>query len=265
MGFMDFVNGAVDAAKDAASTAYEDKKADIRQRNELAEQKQAVADGRKGAFRPVKVIGDIEVDDVHRLFKVRRATGDIKKRSGLLSKTGRATAAMMTLGASEAVIAARKPSDKIFAFDELEGYELLEDDSAVTSGGKAAAVAGAALIGGLGAIAGAGAGTKKQKKRIENMVLRIDTNDMEYPCVMVTYINRETKVGSNDYRKAQSQAQQAMSALNLILKQQHGQDVSESVDASDDMEQLKRLKELRDAGVLTEEEFQAKKAQVLGL
>jgi len=273
MGFRDFMNNAVDAAKDKATSVYEDKKADMQQSMELADQKRELAKAREDSFRPVKTIGEVAIDDVNGLFKVKNATGEIKRKSGILSKTARATTAMMTLGTSEAVIAATKPSDKIFTFDELEGYELLEDDTSVSSGGKAAAIAGGVMLGGLGAIAGAGAGTKKQKKRIENLVLRIDTNDMEYPCVMITYINKETKVDSNDYRKAQSAAQQTMSALNLILKQRENttqetpvqQVVLNQAPAPNEMEQLKQLKELLDAGILTEEEFQAKKSQILGI
>ncbi len=276
MGFRDLMNSAVDAAKDKATSVYEDKKAEVQQSIELAGQKKELAQSRKDQFHPVKTLGELSIDDANRLFKVKNATGEIKKKSGLLSKTVRATTAVMTVGASEAVIAATKPSDKIFSFDELEGYELLEDDSAVTSGGKAAAVAGGVMMGGLGAIAGAVARTRRQKKRVENLVLRIDTNDMEYPCVMITYINKGAKVDSNAYRKAQSQAQQTMSALNLILKQRERaaqavqdapvqQVVLNQAPVPNEMEQLKQLKELLDAGILTEEEFQAKKSQILGL
>ena len=115
-----------------------------------------------------------------------------------------------------------------------------------------------------------------QKKVVEHLVLRIDTNDVEYPCVMITYISRPTVVSSNNYRLAFSQAQQTMSALGAILRQCEQeapqaestpvqQIIVNQTSAPNDMELLKQLKELLDAGIVTEEEFQAKKAQILGL
>ena len=105
-------------------------------------------------------------------------------------------------------------------------------------------------------------------------MLRIDTNDMQFPCIMVTYINKSTKTSSNDYRKAMSQAQETMSALNLILKRREAaeQEVAANAEAAaaqraadtNDLDQLLKLKQLLDCGVLTQEEFDAKKAQILG-
>ena len=68
-----------------------------------------------------------------------------------------------------------------------------------------------------------------------------------------------------------------MSALGAILRQRERetpqaesatpvqQIVVNQTSAPNDMELLKQLKELLDAGIVTEEEFQAKKAQILGL
>ena len=76
---------------DLGASVYEDKKADVQQGIELAGQKRELAQSRKGQFRPSKTLGEASIDDVNRLFKVKNATGEIKKRSGLLSKTARAT------------------------------------------------------------------------------------------------------------------------------------------------------------------------------
>lgn len=171
-----------------------------------------------------------------------------------------------------------KASDKIFSFDELVGYELLEDDSVVSAGTTATvASARSSLFGTRAYGASASAQVGMQKKVVEHLVLRIDTNDVEYPCVMITYISRPTVVSSNNYKFAFSQAQQTMSVLGAILRQREQeapqaesatpvqQIVVNQTSAPNDMELLKQLKELLDAGIVTEEEFQAKKAQILGL
>lgn len=220
-------------------------------------------------FRASRTMGDISIDTDHGLFKVKRATTKVPKQSGALMKTGKALAAVYTLGASVAVEYAMKPDDRVFTFAEIRSYELLQDDSQITSGGVGMAIVGGAVFGGAGAVAGSVAGKKKTKKVIENMLLRIDLNDFGFPCVIVPYITKSTKVNSNDYKKALGAAQETISCLDLIIKQvdsfsqneqQHNKNHNESP-----IEQVKQLKELADIGAITAEEFEAKKKQLLGI
>lgn len=177
--------------------------------------------------------------------------------------TGKVLAATYTLGASVAIEKHMKkqntPSDRIFRFDELRGFELLEDDSSVVSGGIGAALVGGAFFGGFGALAGAKAGSRKTKKAIDNLVLKINLTDLDFPSVMITYINKTVKTSSNTYRKAVGDAQNTISCLELILEQ-----VEAEKKDSDPIEQLKKLKELVDLGVITQAEFEMKKDEIIG-
>ena len=248
---------------------------------ELAQQRWQVQQARSAQFHPVKNIGQVAIDHDSRFFLVRNATGYMRPAPRKVSKK-RVGAALMTWGLSEVVVAAvnssTKASDKIFSFDELAGYELLEDDSVVSASTSATvATARSSLFGTRAYGASASAQVGMQKKVVEHLVLRIDTDDVEYPCVMITYISKPTAVSSNNYKFAFSQAQQTMSALGAILRQRERetpqaesatpvqQIVVNQTSAPNDMELLKQLKELLDAGIVTEEEFQAKKAQILGL
>lgn len=280
VGLRDFVNNSANVAKEKAVTAYEAKQLERQQMAELAQQRWQVQQARSAQFRPVKNIGQVAIDHANRFFLVRNATGYMRPAPRKVSKA-RIGAALMSAGLSEVVVAAvkssTKASDKIFSFDELVGYELLEDDSVVSAGTTATvASARSSLFGTRAYGASASAQVGMQKKVVEHLVLRIDTNDVEYPCVMITYISRPTVVSSNNYRFAFSQAQQTMSALGAILRQREQevpqaepapvqQIVVNQTSAPNDMELLKQLKELLDAGIVTEEEFQAKKAQILGL
>lgn len=280
VGLRDFVNNSANVAKEKAVTAYEAKQLERQQMAELAQQRWQVQQARSAQFRPVKNIGQVAIDHANRFFLVRNATGYMRPAPRKVSKA-RIGAAVMTGGLSEVAVAvvksSTKASDKIFSFDELVGYELLEDDSVVSAGTTATvASARSSLFGTRAYGASASAQVGMQKKVVEHLVLRIDTNDVEYPCVMITYISRPTVVSSNNYRFAFSQAQQTMSALGAILRQREQeapqaepapvqQIVVNQTSAPNDMELLKQLKELLDAGIVTEEEFQAKKAQILGL
>lgn len=218
-------------------------------------------------FKASTELGDISIDIENRLFKVKHATGMIKKNSGALMKTGKALAAVYTLGASVAIEAAMKPDDKIFHFEDLDSYELIEDDSAISSGGLGSAIAGGVLLGGAGAIVGGMTGKKKQKKTIENLVLQINTKDISFPCIMVTYIKKETKVSSNAYKEALSLAKQSIQCLDIIIKKEEELNnvETQSQDNNDAVTQIKKFKELLDIGAITEEEFNTKKKELLNL
>lgn len=215
------------------------------------------------AFSPTNDMGNISVDSNNKLFMIREASADIKKKTGALAMTGKVLAATYTLGASVAIEKHMKkqntPSDRIFRFDELRGFELLEDDSSVVSGGIGAALVGGAFFGGFGALAGAKAGSRKTKKAIDNLVLKINLTDLDFPSVMITYINKTVKTSSNTYRKAVGDAQNTISCLELILEQ-----VEAEKKDSDPIEQLKKLKELVDLGVITQAEFEMKKDEIIG-
>ena len=215
------------------------------------------------AFSPTNDMGNISVDSNNNLFMIREASADIKKKTGALAMTGKVLAATYTLGASVAIEKHMKkqntPSDRIFRFDELRGFELLEDDSSVVSGGIGAALVGGAFFGGFGALAGAKAGSRKTKKAIDNLVLKINLTDLDFPSVMITYINKTVKTSSNTYRKAVGDAQNTISCLELILEQ-----VEAEKKDSDPIEQLKKLKELVDLGVITQAEFEMKKDEIIG-
>lgn len=280
MGLRDFVNNSANVAKEKAVTAYEAKQLERQQMAELAQQRWQVQQARSAQFHPVKNIGQVAIDHANRFFLVRNAASYVRPAPRKVSKA-RIRAAVMSAGLSEVVAAVNsstKASDKIFSFDELVGYELFEDDSVVSAGTTATvASARSSLFGTRAYGASASAQVGMQKKVVEHLVLRIDTDDVEYPCVMITYISRPTVVSSNNYRFAFSQAQQTMSALGAILRQREReapqpesatpvqQIVVNQTSAPNDMELLKQLKELLDAGIVTEEEFQAKKAQILGL
>lgn len=100
----------------------------------------------KTTFNVTNTMGDVSIDSNHRLFKIKHASSKAKKKSGIMAKTGKATVAMMTAGASLAIEQAMKPNDKVFSFDDLRGFELLEDDAQIVGGGAGMALAGGALF-----------------------------------------------------------------------------------------------------------------------
>ena len=278
MGWMDKIkNAAADVQANATELAIA-KKAELDQ--QLAEKKEtrelkrseelaAQEEQRrfKALFNASKTMGDVSIDTVHGLFKVRRASAQLPKKSGALMKTAKALAAVSTAGASVAIEYAMKPDNHIFRFEEIRSFDLMQDDSAVISGGVGAAVAGGLLLGGVGAIVGSNVGKRKQRKVVENLFLKINFKSLDFPCVIIPYIDKPVKVSSNDYKKAFSAAQETVSCLELIIDAVEHQGTNPALNAptsTDNVaEQLMQFKQLLDAGVITEEEFAAKKAELL--
>ena len=279
MGFMDKIKKAsTEMASDIAQQAQDKVASSIETHKQNQEIKQAAIQEQKdlaALFNPTKTVGDISIDANNGLFKVKHATASIKKSSGVMAKTGKATAALLTLGGSVALEQAMKPDDKVFRFTELRSFELLEDDSEIVSGGVGKAIVGGALFGGFGAVAG----NKKTKKTVDNMVLKINTHDINFPCIMITYINKTTKVTSNDYRKALSLAQETISCLEIILNalesmkaaaEQQNNTVPPAPTGApqqplDPVSEIKKYKELLDMGAISEDEYNTKKSELLGL
>lgn len=207
---------AAGMAVDAAMQKAEDmKRSSIQKQEEKAEKKELASQ-----FHETRRFGELSIDKNSGLLKIRHATAKIKKKPGALGAAGKATMAMMTLGTSVAVEAAMKPADYIVPFSDIRGYSVIQDDEEIQGGTIGAAAVGGLLLGGVGAVIGAVGGKRKQKKVVNTMALRIDLNDLDMPCAIVTYIAKPTKTKSGDYKKAVESMQEAMSCLDLILSNQ---------------------------------------------
>lgn len=159
-----------------------------------------------------------------------------------------------------------KIGNDIFDYANLLSYELLEDGQTITKGGLGRAVAGGLLFGGVGAIVGGVTGGKKTKGVCTSMKIRITLKNAHTDTVYITLINTETKTNGFIYKTMQSSAQLCISALDIIADQNSTEEMSnlesETVSSADE---ILKFKNLLDAGIITQEEFEAKKKQLLGL
>ena len=202
--------GLFDKAKDAAIQAAQ------AAATELEERREAKLASPEGMFKETRSFGQLSIDSEHKLLKIKHATGEISKKSGVMGKTAKATAALMTAGLSLAAEAAMKPKDVVVPFDKVRGFSIIQDGEE-TRASLGSAVAGGLLFGGVGAVIGAAGGSGK--KSVGILALKIDLNDLDNPCAIVTYINKPTKTKSKEYSAAVSEIQNAVSCLELISDQ----------------------------------------------
>lgn len=173
-------------------------------------------------FHATKKVGPVKIDEVHQAFQINGTVARNGKKSGVIGKSFKGLMAVSTLGMS---VAAEKAigagGNKVGAntwhpFDDLLSYELLEDDSIVTSGGVGQALVGGAIFGGFGAVAGGITAKRKQKKKVESLMIKATLNSFDHPCILIPLITKPTKIDSKEYQNAFNDAHNILSVLDVI-------------------------------------------------
>lgn len=162
-------------------------------------------------------VGPVSIDQGHKKFQIHGVVQ--KKKSGIIGKSMKGMLAFSTMGMSvlaEKAIGQGGSVNKWFDFNQLISYDLLEDDSVVTSGGVGQALVGGALFGAAGAIAGGITGKRTSRKKVESIMIKATLNDFDVPCIMVPITTKSIKVGSKDYQSAMTSAHSILSALDVI-------------------------------------------------
>ena len=162
---------------------------------------------------------------------------------------------------------------KVYRYENLLSFELMEDGDSVSSGGLGRAAVGGLLLGPAGAIVGASTGKKKTKEYCNSLRVRISLKDADPDLVYISLINSKTKRKSKDYKLSIDRAQECLTALEQItanVESQKGFEnpvvvVSDAEPAASDADEIRKYKQLADEGIISQEEFEAKKKQLLGL
>ena len=156
---------------------------------------------------------------------------------------------------------------RVFSGKDITGYEIRVDNEVVmtsetiTKKGLGRAVAGGLLFGKTGAIVGAAAAnsssyTTSSSKEIHHYTLCLRVNDLLTPSYLIRISTLE-------------KAEEVLGTL-IVLCGQNNESVEEnkSTQHKDEMpdkfEEIKKYKELLDIGIITQEEFDAKKKELLG-
>ncbi|WP_143787313.1 SHOCT domain-containing protein, partial [Oenococcus oeni] len=123
------------------------------------------------------------------------------------------------------------------------------------------AVVGGALTGGTGAVVGAVTGGK-QFSVVNKLAIQIFfKNNKDY---QELFINKKMKTDSSQYKKIQEDFNRLSSKLDMIISTNSTADIK-SPSSSNNPDDLIKFKSLLDQGMITQEEFEAKKKEILGL
>lgn len=155
----------------------------------------------------------------------------------------------------------RKSKIELYKYNELVGFELLKDGFSVTKGGLGMAAVGAVTFGAAGAIVGGITGGKKTKNVAESLRIKLTLNSISNPVIYLDFISTPSKESSPAYRAACDKAQLCLSLLQLVCNEnERWTSTSKEFSSADE---ILKFKELFDKGIISKEEFEAKKKELL--
>ena len=166
------------------------------------------------------------------------------------------------------VSSSKKPENPtLFRHEELAHFELLEDGNSVASGGLGRAAVGGILFGGVGAVVGAVTGEKVTKKVLTSLEIVIILNNPYRKKITVNCMgmDKNVKSGSMMYKQYMQEAHNLMMFLHGIKARANTTSISNESTEASVADEILKFKQLLDIGVISDEEFAAKKKQLLGL
>lgn len=151
-----------------------------------------------------------------------------------------------------------------FSFDDIINYECQKNGAGVFSVGVGSALVGGLLFGGVGAILGGLSGSKK-KEEINEFRIIININNKSYPQLSINLLpTGKVKSDSILFKSYCERAEKIMLGFNSMGGIERRIEENNNKEKSPADEILK-YKNLLDTGAITQDEYDAKKKQLLGL
>jgi hypothetical protein len=155
---------------------------------------------------------------------------------------------------------------KMYSFNDIMESEIVIDGNTIvkTSATSAIgrAVVGGVLTGGVGAVIGGVTGKKSHNEVVKKIDLKICVNDSSNPFYKIRFLDTECKKGDYIYNDGYEKAEKWHGIISTFIKQSELKE-SKKESVSTDINDLLKLKELLDAGLLTNEEFTEQKKKLL--
>ncbi len=159
----------------------------------------------------------------------------------------------------------RVNGDIYLAWEDVIDFQLIDNGQEVNRGGLGGAMLGGLLFGTEGAVAGQHA-TQKSVTTVSELAVKIITRNELFPQIRIDLLKDTVETTTRAYRKAAEAAEKIVSLLTVVMdttqraKLEDG--ASDSASAADE---IKKYKDLLDAGAITQEEFEEKKKQLMDL
>lgn len=150
-----------------------------------------------------------------------------------------------------------KPTQKINYCDIVD-YKLIDDTNVVSENGLGRAIVGGALFGTIGAILG---GLATNSSTVCNQLsLKLTVRGEFEPAIYINFLDTSTESGSLRHKYIIETIQSCISKLDLIIAEHKILSNTPKISVADE---ILKFKKLLDDGIITQDEFSAKKKILL--
>lgn len=166
---------------------------------------------------------------------------------------------------------------KPIKYRDVLSSEIFVDGETVTKTERGSQLAGAIIgglaLGGVGAIIGGLSGKTRSSEEVKRVDLRITVNDTKSPLHDINFMDIEGKKNGIIYKSAMDQARHWHGLIAILIKMADNEDAQKEGgeiplqanggNTSSLADELLKLSDLRDKGVLSDEEFSIQKQRLL--
>ena len=160
-----------------------------------------------------------------------------------------------------------KTYSKAYSFKDIINYEVYENGKSKVQGRAGSALIGGAFFGLGGLIIGSSM-SRNVNEKCNQLKLFIRLNDIDCPQIVIVYVdNVEWDKSGLTYRNMKENLQSVCSVLEYMMNNRtlEQSETNENKSSNSQKEQLQELKEMLDDGLITQEDYEQKKKQILGL
>jgi len=228
-----------------------------------------------------------ETDDNEQWKKQRQTEERLSRISGyrstqkFTSSSGDVTFSIDESSKQFTVVSLNSFKDKVYKYKDILKSEILTDGVSVTSTNRGSQVGGALLggllAGGVGALIGGLSGSQTSQEKIMKIELIVIVTDTTNPVHKISFLDSFPHAkDSQAYKDAYAKAHHCHQLIAVLIRQADDEDgqselinTNRSISMSTQQgasvaDELKKLKQLKDEGILTDEEFDAQKQKLIG-
>lgn len=158
--------------------------------------------------------------------------------------------------------------DKLIKYETIIECKIIENSNVVNSGGIGRAIVGGLVAGDSGAVVGAN--TRKSKNIVSSIVIRIVTKEIDEPLYtleLLDYqIDTNKQLYANFYKLAMTFANNVYATIQAIINDNNNinkLEIKQESKSNNGLEQLEKLADLKEKGIITQEEFEESKKKIL--
>ena len=169
----------------------------------------------------------------------------------------------------------------VFLYSDIIGVELIEDGDVIskksTTRTVSGAIIGGVLAGGVGAIVGGLSGNSTNKSKVSSLYVKILLRNLDNPSLLISCFDSKTmtvegkksietegKIESYIYQEGKRTANEIKDLISIIIdKTDNNTDDKNNQSKFSMTDELLKLNDLKEKGILTEDEFLTQKSKIL--